>query len=134
MNNLALSSSQRSKLNKVEDKEFRVGIYVRNSDEKQDKEEGTIKNQRLRLSEWVDTRNKNKFDQFYGEVAEIYEDRSLSAKDMNRPMLKKLLRDVQKGKINLILVNELSRISRNTKDFNEIWHFLKQHDCKFVSL
>lgn len=113
---------------------FRIGIYTRNSDEKQDKEEGTIKNQRLRLTEWVETRNNNRFDKFEGEVVEVYEERSLSAKNMNRPVLKKLLRDVQKGNINMILVNELSRISRNTRDFNEIWDFLKDHDCKFVSL
>jgi len=113
---------------------FLIGIYTRNSDEKQDKEEGTIKNQRLRLTEWVETRNNNRFDKFEGEVVEVYEERSLSAKNMNRPILKKLLSDVQKGKINMILVNELSRISRNTRDFNEIWDFLKDHDCKFVSL
>ena len=113
-------------------KGHKIGVYIRNSDEKQDVDEGTIKNQRLRLGEWVEYKNKTQPQ--FGEIKEYYEDRSLSGKDMKRPALKRLLNDVQKGQITLILVNELSRISRNTRDFSEIWDFLKTHQCQFISL
>ncbi len=72
--------------------DYKIGIYVRNSDPKQDIPEGTIKNQKLRLCDYVEYRNSC---ENFGKVVQIYEDRSFSAKDMNRPELQKMIRDIR---------------------------------------
>ena len=110
---------------------YKIGLYVRNSDVKQDTEEGTLKNQEQRLREFVKFKNSGGS---FGKIVDVYIDRSLSGKNMERPSLQKLMGDVSEGKINLILVSELSRVSRNMKDFLSFWDLLKEHKCGFSSL
>ena len=110
---------------------YKIGLYVRNSDFKQDTPEGTIKNQEQRLRQYVELRNSS--CQF-GEIKQVYIDRSLSAKNMNRPRLQELIRDISEGKINMIAVSELSRITRNMKDFSILWELFQKHNCGFLSL
>ena len=109
----------------------KIGLYVRNSDPKQDTPEGTIKNQEERLKKYIELRNMSGS---FGEIVHTYVDRSLSAKDMNRPAMQQLLRDITKKKINMVAVSELSRITRNMRDFGEVWELLKEYKCGFLSL
>ena len=76
---------------------------------------------------------KNQSENF-GEVVDIYTDEGLSGKDTKRPELQRLLRDILEGKINIVMVSELSRISRNMKDFADIWELFKAKGCGFLSL
>ena len=110
---------------------YKIGLYVRNSSVKQDTPEGTIKNQEERLRQYVALRNMS--CQF-GEVVQVYVDRSLSAKNMNRPAVQKLLQDIESEKINMVMVSELSRITRSMRDFGEVWDFLGEKKCAFLSL
>ena len=110
---------------------YKIGLYVRNSDPKQDTPEGTVKNQEERLKKYIELRNMSGS---FGEIVHIYVDRSLSAKDMNRPAMQQLLRDITKKKINMVAVSELSRITRNMRDFGEVWELLKEYKCGFLSL
>lgn len=70
----------------------------------------------------------------WGEVVEVFNDPGISAKDMNRPALKRMLAKIQRNEIDLVLVTEISRLTRAIKDFVNLWDFLKEHDCKFQSL
>ena len=69
-----------------------------------------------------------------GEVVEWYVDKDLSGKDTNRPSLHRMLSDIQTGKVNAVIATELSRLSRNVKDFCEIKDFFKNHKTAFFSL
>ena len=110
---------------------YKIALYVRNSDVKQDTKEGTIKNQEQRLREFVQLRN---LSGNFGTIVKIYTDRSLSGKNMNRPALQNLMSDVAENNINLVLVTELSRISRDMRDFLSFWDLLKDRKCGFSSL
>ena len=110
---------------------YQIALYIRNSDQKQDTEEGTVKNQEQRLREFVKLKN---LSGNFGKVVGIYTDRSLSGKNMRRPAVQRLMGDVESGKVNLILMSELSRISRNMRDFLQFWDFLKGHKCGLLSL
>ena len=110
---------------------YRIALYIRNSDQKQDTEEGTVKNQEQRLREFVKLKN---LSGNFGKVAGIYTDRSISGKNMQRPAVQQLMGDVESGKVNLILMSELSRISRNMRDFLQFWDFLKDYKCGLLSL
>lgn len=110
---------------------FKIAIYVRVSTEEQaENPEGSIKNQELRLRDYIHL--KNQLEPF-GEVVAVYSDPGISAKNMNRPSFQKMLSAIKNKDINLVLVTELSRFSRSTKDFALLQEFLEQNNCKFVS-
>ena len=120
-----------TKPSKTKQAQFRIGIYVRVSTEEQaENPEGSIKNQEQRLRDFI--KLKNMVEPF-GEVAKVYTD-ILSAKDMNRPGFQKMLQAIESQEINLVLVTELSRFSRSTKDFSMLQEFLEAHECKFLSI
>ena len=52
---------------------------------------------------------RNAQETHWGKIVEFYADEGFSAKDMHRPALQRLLADLRLGKVNLILVTDLSR-------------------------
>ena len=98
---------------------YKIGLYLRVSTKEQaEQPEGSLKNQKQRLREEVD--RKNKIESF-GEIIQIYCDEGLSAKDTKRPAYQKMLADIRAGRVNMIMSAELSRISRNLRDFCNLW-------------
>ena len=119
-------------LSKEQNNLFRIAIYTRVSTEEQaENPEGSIKNQEQRIREFV--KLKNMVEPF-GEVAKVFSDPGVSAKDMNRPGFQKMLAAIQSREVNLVLVTELSRFSRSTRDFAALQEFLEENDCKFLSM
>ncbi|MBD65429.1 MAG: hypothetical protein CME62_09495 [Halobacteriovoraceae bacterium] len=111
---------------------YKIGFYIRVSTQEQaENPEGSIRNQRERLEQMVKMKN---FEGNFGEVIHVYIDEAKSGKDTNRAELKRMLRDIESGTINLVMASELSRISRNIQDFAKIWDLMKSLNCKFLSL
>lgn len=112
--------------------DYKIGIYVRVSTEEQaENPEGSIKSQEHRLREFV--KHKNSFEPF-GEIVEFYCDAGISAKDTNRPAFQRMMDDVRSKKINMILITELSRLTRSIRDFANLVEMLDQLECQIYSL
>tara|TARA_B110001454_G_scaffold155806_1_gene145097 strand:+ start:3968 stop:5665 length:1698 start_codon:yes stop_codon:yes gene_type:complete len=110
----------------------RISFYIRVSTEEQaSNPEGSIKNQEERLRMAVKLKN---MEGHFGDIVAVYVDRAKSGKDTNRPELQKLLMAIRKRETDLVLVSELSRISRSIKDFSDIWQMMKDNGCGFQSL
>lgn len=117
---------------KLKTQGFRIAVYVRVSTEEQaENPEGSIKNQEMRLREYINL--KNMMEPF-GEIKAVYSDPGVSAKNMNRPGFQKMLKAIEQHEVDLVLVTELSRFSRSTKDFANLQDFLETHNCKFMSI
>ncbi len=111
---------------------YKIGLYVRVSTEEQAlNPEGSIKSQEQRLRETVDW--KNRYAPF-GEIVGVYIDAGISAKDMNRPKLQEMLTAIKAKQINLVMVTELSRLSRDMHDFLSMWNLMRNEECNFTSL
>jgi DNA invertase Pin-like site-specific DNA recombinase len=110
---------------------YRIALYIRASTEEQCTVEGTLKNQEERLRAEVRYRNQN---HGFGEIEAVFIDAGKSAKDMKRPELQKMLQAIKRKEINLVMVTELSRLSRSVKDFVAMNDFFRDHGCKFVSM
>ncbi len=111
---------------------FKIALYIRVSTEEQaENPEGSIRNQEDRLRHAVEY--KNRIGSF-GEIQGVYIDAGISAKDMKRPKLQELLRAIRSREVDLVMVTELSRLSRNTRDFIEMWDMMRDHACGFTSL
>ena len=110
----------------------KIALYIRVSTEEQaENPEGSIRNQEARLRETV--KLKNHIDGNFGEISTVYKD-VMSGKDANRPQLQKLLTAIRNKEVSLIMVSELSRLSRNMRDFAEMWELMRSNDCGILSL
>ena len=111
----------------------RCGIYIRVSTEEQARiQDGSLVSQKNRLVEYVE--HQSKHNPSWGTIVDFYCDEGKSAKDMNRPEFRRMLSDVQTGRVNLIISTELSRLSRSIRDFCHIWDLLKKHNASFITL
>lgn len=111
---------------------FKIALYIRVSTEEQTlNPEGSLRSQEQRLREAVEWRNKNSS---FGEIVGVYIDAGISAKDMNRPRLQEMLRSIRQKEIDLVMVTEISRLSRNMKDFLGMWDMIQEFGCSLMSL
>jgi site-specific DNA recombinase len=110
----------------------KIGIYIRVSTEEQAlRNEGSLDSQEHRLNGYIDIKNMQEAN--WGVVVEKYVD-DVSAKDTNRPSLQKMIRDLKNGRINMVLVTDISRLSRSIRDFCMLIDLFKETKTKFLSL
>ena len=110
-----------------------IGLYIRVSHEEQAlRVEGSLDSQRHRMTGFVDIKNLQ--TPGWGKIVDNYVDDGFSAKDTNRPALQKLLMDLRKGRINMVLVTDISRLSRSIRDFCQLFDLFKGQKVKFLSL
>ncbi|MEB7800868.1 recombinase family protein [Staphylococcus xylosus] len=107
-------------------KQKRVGIYVRVSTEMQSTEGYSIDGQINQIREYCD------FNNF--AVVDVYADRGISGKSMNRPELQRLLKDANEGHIDSVMVYKTNRLARNTSDLLKIVEDLHKQNVEFFSL
>ncbi|HDF4598084.1 MULTISPECIES: recombinase family protein [unclassified Mammaliicoccus] len=107
-------------------KQRRVGIYVRVSTEMQSTEGYSIDGQINQIREYC---NFNNF-----AVVDVYADRGISGKSMNRPELQRLLKDAKEGQIDCVMVYKTNRLARNTSDLLKIVEDLHKQNVEFFSL
>src|SRR4051794_30743576 len=110
----------------------KIAFYIRVSTEEQaENPEGSIRNQEERLKAAVQFKNA---EGRFGEVVSVFTDRARSGKDTNRPELQRLLTAIRQKEVTLVMVTELTRLSRSIKDFAGIWELMQACSCSFMSL
>jgi site-specific DNA recombinase len=115
-------------------KSRKIGLYPRvSTKEAAKKEEGSITSQIHRLKMRVEDKNRYN-DGKWGKIVEIYEEPGISGKNTNRPAFQKMLRDVKAGRIDTVMVTELSRISRSVTDFLNFVEELSNLGADFICL
>ena len=63
-----------------------------------------------------------------------YDDGGFTGGNMDRPALKRLLADIDAGKVDCIVVYKVDRLSRSLNDFSKIMDVLERHKVSFVSV
>jgi site-specific DNA recombinase len=111
-------------------KVVRVGIYCRvSSEEGLNQEFTSLDNQEQRSRDRVASRSDDGW-----MVAKVYRDGGYSGGTINRPGLQELLLDVQAGKLDVIVIHKLDRISRRLLDFYRLMELLDTHNVSLVSV
>ncbi len=67
-------------------------------------------------------------------LPERYDDGGFSAKDLERPAARRLLQDIKEGKIDIVVVYKIDRLSRNMADFVDLMKLFEKHNVTFVSV
>jgi len=101
----------------------RVGIYVRVSAQQQvDRESLSVQDSRMHA-----------FAEGKGwQVAKVFTDAGFSAKNTRRPALQQMLRRAKRGKLDVVLVSKVDRISRNLSDLLRLIEDLRRWNVDFV--
>ena len=68
------------------------------------------------------------------ELKEHYDDGGFSGGTMERPALKRLLTDIQSGKVQTVVVYKVDRLTRSLTDFAKIIDIFDSHKVSFVSV
>lgn len=85
---------------------FYVAIYIRLSKEDDNLGESeSIGNQKLLLTKYVE-------EQGY-TLVDIYIDDGFTGTNFDRPEFQRMLKDIESGKVNMVITKDLSRLSRD---------------------
>ena len=113
--------------------QHKIGIYVRVSTEEQAQvADGSIESQQHRINGFIDIKKHQ--ERNWGKVVDTYIDDGYSAGSTNRPAYQRMIRDLKDGKINLILITDLSRLSRNISDFCDLYKEIGKYKANFLSI
>ena len=112
-------------------KQVRCAIYTRKStDEGLEKEFNTLEAQREAGENYV----KSLKHQGWIALPEHYDDGGYSGGSLKRPALKRLIDDVEAGKVDMIVVYKIDRLTRSLLDFAQLVQTFEKHHCSFVTL
>jgi site-specific DNA recombinase len=67
-------------------------------------------------------------------LPDFYDDGGYSGGNIERPALKRLLADVEAGKVDCIVVYKVDRLSRSLLDFARLMEVFDRNSCSFVSV
>lgn len=112
-------------------RQTRCAIYTRKStDEGLDRDFNSLDAQREAAEAYVGSQKHE------GWIAlpDHYDDGGFTGANMERPALKRLLQDVEKGLVDTILVYKVDRLSRSLIDFARMMDVLERHGVSFVSV
>ena len=67
-------------------------------------------------------------------IKESYDDGGYSGGNMDRPALKKLLANIETGRVNIVVVYKIDRLTRSLMDFAKLVEVFDKHGVTFVSV
>ena len=108
---------------------FNVAVYIRLSREDGDKEESdSVGNQRKLLTEYI----AKKEDLI---LHDIYIDDGYSGTNFNRPDFQRMIEDIEDGKVNCVVVKDLSRFGRDYIDTGRyLERYFPEVGVRFISV
>ena len=68
------------------------------------------------------------------ELPSVYEDAAQSGGNMDRPAMQRMLRDIEAGRINVIVIYKIDRLTRSIADFVRLMELLERFNVSFVSV
>src|SRR6202167_3349201 len=110
---------------------LRCAIYTRKSTEEGlDQEFNSLDAQREAAEAFIQSQRRE------GWIAlpEFYDDGGFTGANMDRPALSRLLKDVEAGALDCVVVYKVDRLSRSLLDFTRILSVFEKHKVSFVAV
>jgi site-specific DNA recombinase len=118
-------------MDKPAKKPFRCAIYTRKStDHNLDLEFNSLDAQREACEAYI----KSQAHEGWRLIPDHYDDGAFSGASLDRPALQELLGEVRAGKIDIIVVYKVDRLTRSLADFAKLVELFDQHSVSFVSV
>ncbi len=112
-------------------REIRCAIYTRkSSDEGLDQEFNSLHAQREACEAYVASQRH----EGWVALSTAYDDGGFSGGSLQRPALERLLTDIKTGRVDVVVVYKIDRLTRSLFDFAKIVEILEAADASFVSV
>jgi DNA invertase Pin-like site-specific DNA recombinase len=109
----------------------RCAVYTRKSTEEGlDREFNTLDAQREACEAYIASQRA----EGWTLVADRYDDGGFSGGSLDRPALKRLLADIERGLVDVVVVYKIDRLSRSLMDFAKLVEVFDAHEVTFVSV
>lgn len=110
---------------------IRCAIYTRKSTEEGlDKEFNSLEAQREACESYI----KSQMHEGWKLIPTAYDDGGYTGGNMERPALQALMADIKAGKVDVIVVYKVDRLSRSLNDFAQMVNVFDAHQVSFVSI
>lgn len=110
---------------------LKCAIYTRKSSEEGlDQEFNSLDAQREACEAFI----KSQRHEGWQALEAYYDDGGISGGTMERPALKRLLVDIQEGRVNIVVVYKVDRLTRSLADFAKIVEIFDKAGASFVSV
>ncbi|WP_408951446.1 recombinase family protein [Lysobacter sp. Hz 25] len=110
---------------------LRCAVYTRKSNEEGlEREYNSIEAQRDGGANYIASRRS----EGWVPAEADYDELAVSARDMNRPVLRRLLDDIRSGRVDVVVVYRLDRLTRSMRDFPVLLDLFDQHSVTLVSI
>ena len=110
---------------------MRCAVYTRKStDEGLDQEYNSIDAQRDAGHAYIASQRA----QGWIPVADDYDDPAFSGGNMERPGLKRMMADIEAGKIDVVVIYKIDRLTRSLADFSKMVDVFERYAVSFVSV
>ena len=111
-------------------KHLRCAVYTRKSTEEGlDREFNTLDAQRNACMAYIASQRV----EGWVVVPDHYDDGGFTGANLDRPALRRLLRDIEAGQVDFIVVYKIDRLSRALMDFAKLVETFDAHAVTFVS-
>jgi len=115
----------------MQSKVIRCAIYTRKSTEEGlEQDFNSLQAQREACEAYI----KSQKHEGWQLIKTHYDDGGFSGGNTNRPALQKLLQDIEAGRIDVIVVYKVDRLSRSLHDFAKMVEVFDRHNVSFVSV
>ncbi|MBE7183858.1 MAG: recombinase family protein [Methylobacterium mesophilicum] len=112
-------------------RKVRCAVYTRKSNEEGlDMEFNSLDAQREACEAYITSQRP----EGWVLVPDRYDDGGVSGGTLERPALRRLLRDVEHGLVDVVVVYKIDRLSRSLSDFSKLVDLFDIHDVTFVSV
>lgn len=111
--------------------QLRCAVYTRkSSDEGLEQEYNSLHTQRDACEAYA----KSQKHEGWNLVSTRYDDGGISGGTMQRPALQQLLEDIKDGRIDIVIVYKVDRLTRSLADFARMVELFDAHNVSFVSV
>ena len=114
-----------------ENRKLRCAVYTRKSTEEGlDQEFNSLDAQREAAAAYILSQKHEGWKM----VDDRYDDGGFSGGNTDRPALQRLLGDIEEGKVDIVLVYKVDRLTRSLADFAKLVELFDQNDVSFVAV
>jgi site-specific DNA recombinase len=110
----------------VLDKDRKCALYVRVSTSNQAEEGESLDEQIQKLKGYCSYKNWKHYA--------VYREEGFSGKDLKRPAFQNMMADIQRGKINTVIVKKIDRLSRSIIDFENVYKLFDDKGIDLISI
>lgn len=69
----------------------------------------------------------------YPDIGTVYWDIGHSANNMNRPGLRLMIEDIEKGEISTVVVRDISQLSRSLSNIIDLYTLFNKYDVELIT-